>query len=304
MTSGASGLPGHPPPLSPPLATAPPPATSGASSFNGRIPPKAPSNPTNKNNKKNKPTKENASQDAAQINYLTTELNFAHTKIVSQDNTIKDLGFKVKILEDALKISEDKLNNDLRNKYFPRTDSCHVPPAPTCQNISRFHPNTMCPTFSLPSSCCCIGSHCPAAPPPPATGPHSGTTTTAKPTVPVNDSPAPNVQPSPNIQLPAWHDEITKVSSEIDSLRVDILQINSKVNFLSKTQKAEDHRSAPPTNPTSADINVEVDVNEADPGTDSDNSVNVEADEFVDEILILSENENILEQENVQVHLN
>ena len=73
----------------------------------------APSKPPPR--KKNK-ADTSTSPEAAQIDYLTTELNFTHTKIVGQDNTIRDLEHKVKILEEKLRISEEKLNSDLLQK--------------------------------------------------------------------------------------------------------------------------------------------------------------------------------------------
>ena len=77
-----------------------------------------------------------------QISYLTTELNFAHTRIVAQDNTIKDLEFKIKILQDSLKVSEEKLNSDLHKKYFgpvPPTmaTSCHYAPFQCAQQYRQ-----------------------------------------------------------------------------------------------------------------------------------------------------------------------
>ena len=140
---------------------------------------------------------------------------------------IKDLGFKVKILEDALKLSEDKLNSDLHSKYFPSSASCHVRSSNTCHNSSRILAHcscpTTCPTSSLSTSCCYFGSSSCLAPPP---APATCAAASAEPTVPLSSPPAPNLQPSPNSQVPAWQGEFVKISSEIDKLRVDILQMN------------------------------------------------------------------------------
>ena len=98
--------------------------------------------PASKNSAKK--AKPDASTESVQIDYLTTELNFTHTKIVSQDNTIRDLEHKVKILEEKLRISEEKINSDLHSKYFgvhgfqtSPTGHCHFPPSiPHCCQLS------------------------------------------------------------------------------------------------------------------------------------------------------------------------
>ena len=97
-----------------------------------------------------KKAKSPVSPEYAQIEYLTTELNFTQSKIVTQDNTIRDLEHKVKILSDKLKISEEKLNSDLHRKYFGPS-------------------STSCPLLSTPSHC----TLCPAHPPPPPAPPPS-----------------------------------------------------------------------------------------------------------------------------------
>ena len=115
--------------------------------------------PSGTNKKK---SKTNLSPEAAQIEYLTTELNFTHSKIAMQDNTIKDFEHKVKILREKLNITEEKLNSDLHKKYFgdttpglsASTSSCpcssgavSAPPYKPCQHLF----NNNCPAISV---CC------------------------------------------------------------------------------------------------------------------------------------------------------
>ena len=88
-----------------------------------------------KTNKKGhqKKNRTDVSPEAVQIEYLTTELNYTHSKIVSQDNIIKDKEHKVKILEEKLKVVEERLNSDLHGKYFGNRTSTGVHVCP-CMN--------------------------------------------------------------------------------------------------------------------------------------------------------------------------
>ena len=89
-------------------------------------------------------SKENTTPETIQIEYLTEELNYTHSKIVTQDGTIKDLEFKNKILRENLKIAEEKLNSDLHKKYFSTSS----------------HTTSQYPSFcqhSRPQACC--GAH-------------------------------------------------------------------------------------------------------------------------------------------------
>ena len=115
-------------------------------------------NPSSKSKKKNR-IDPNISPEAAQVEYLTTELNFTHTKIVQQDSTIKDLEFKVKILSEKLRISEEKLNLDLHRAYLgeshgrPPPHATHpVPHTGQCQGTC-YHPCTSHPPLLTSHHC-------------------------------------------------------------------------------------------------------------------------------------------------------
>ena len=81
------------------------------------------------NKKKGKEAQSSA--EKTQIEYLTTELNYTHSKIVLQDNTIKDLEYKVKIQAERIRISEEKLKSDMHGKYFGLPESS-VNPLKSC----------------------------------------------------------------------------------------------------------------------------------------------------------------------------
>ena len=118
---------------------------------------------TAKNKVKDKP---GLSPEAAQIEYLTTELNYTHSKIISQDNTIKDLEQKVKILTESLKMSEEKLNSDLHRKYFG-TANTH-----TDLKSHNWHPFTLGGTCCFPTPPCPPTSCCQRTPSHPSTPHH------------------------------------------------------------------------------------------------------------------------------------
>ena len=121
----------------------------------GPAPRQVPAPGNRKTSLKNKQN-QNLSVEAKQVEYLTTELSYAQSKIVTQDNQIRDLEHKNKILSDALKCSEEKLNSDLHQKYFPRQPTtcplhsqsfcqyqtmCRCPrPSPVCPGTSPTHP--------------------------------------------------------------------------------------------------------------------------------------------------------------------
>ena len=95
--------------------------------------------------------------ESVQIDYLTTELNYTHSKIVSQDNTIKDLEFKVKILEEKLRLSEEKLNSDMHRKYFGDSGvgQCSSCVHSTCHSRPSPSPPPLCCHSSAPSQPTC-----------------------------------------------------------------------------------------------------------------------------------------------------
>jgi hypothetical protein len=125
-----------------------------------------------------------SSTEKTQIEYLTTELNFTHSKIVLQDNTIKDLEHKVKIQAERIRISEEKLNSDLHRKYFGLPESSVNPPNPCC--------SSPCQNFSnkLNVSHCCSHfhnirpPHCSLSVPPASTCSTCSSTSSQNPCIP------------------------------------------------------------------------------------------------------------------------
>jgi hypothetical protein len=199
------------------------------------------------------------SSESVQIDYLTTELNFTHTKIVSQDNTIKDLEHKVKILEATLKLSEEKLSSDLHQKYFGISNRGVPSPSVTCY-------------------------HCPcAAPPPPS----------------CHRSPP----PQPPDQIPPQHaknvdssfaskTDFNQLRSVVDSIRVDILQLNSIVSSMS-----------PQSSIGASEANVSTTANKNPPQEPPEIVVDAEIhnmDDDLDRISLVSTEELVPEVETAQ----
>ena len=170
--------------------------------------PRQTKNPAATNRKK---PRTETSPENEQISFLTTELNYAHTRIVTQDNTIKDLESKVKILKESLRLSEEKLNNDLHNKYFGST----FPSASFC-------------SFSHQSPCnhSCCSTACPRTRPSPCSG-SSAPSSSAMPTQSYHASPSWSPQQSETEKK-----SYEKILSEINQMKVDIMNISSKVDSL------------------------------------------------------------------------
>ena len=146
----------------------------------------------------------------SQIEYLTTELNFTHAKIVTQDNTIKDLELKVKILTEKVKISEEKLNSDLHRKYFGNSSSESSPRTSPSPHSASCLPSPTCWMFS---------THCQQS--------RDGAIHTSK------DSDISKA-------------DLEDISKQINSLKVSVLDLKTKVNSLT-TVAAPPHNE--PTNP-------------------------------------------------------
>ena len=146
--------------------------------------------------------KPSLSPEATQIQYLTTELNYAHSKIVTQDNTIRDLEHKVKILSEALKISEEKLNSDLHSKYFGSTSS-HSFCTNTCTQPS--HPPPTC----WPRTC------------PPCSWSHLWPQQTQ-----AYSQPTPSTGPEKEInKIPSNNEELNRIAHELKDLKNDVHSI-------------------------------------------------------------------------------
>ena len=94
------------------------PAISSPSS----LPPQNSSSNTRKVTRKQKPTKDIPSDHETAIEFLKNELKTAQTRIVQLDFEIKDKDQKISVLLARNKILEEKKNDDLMNKYFPRTN--------------------------------------------------------------------------------------------------------------------------------------------------------------------------------------
>ena len=162
-----------------------------------------------------------------QVAYLTTELTFAHTRIVAQDNTIKDLELKVNILKESLKTAEEKLNSDLHMKYFGS-----APP----------HINT---GFGLPS----VSPHC-----------HPQYHLSACPSLQQCSCSSYNLLRADNVTcaLPSQSrqnsEKICKndlvasnVKTEIDAIKIDILDIKTKLDSLLVSPAGKPNNYCPPT---------------------------------------------------------
>ena len=189
----------------------------------------APSTNTTTNRTSRKPkAKANVSSEAAQIDYLTTELNYTHSKIVSQDSTIKDLEYKVKILTEKLKISDEKLNSDLHRRYFGQTDT-NLPVGPPCLG-TQCHASTSVPP---PQSCstCSQTPACSSRPHYYCQGYHGHPRLVPMPPPNSSNNQCKNL-PSSSQDNHTSQDLFTALKEDIDVLRVEILQLKTKVDSL------------------------------------------------------------------------
>ena len=227
-----------------------------------------------------KKNRANDSPDAAQIDYLTTELNYAHTKIVSQDNTITDLEHKIKILEEALNRSEEKLNSDLHRKYFSKSNfmgtSC-------CNQHLSPHSQTTCSSSRvccMPTpapGCCTSRSPCPPVP--------SSTLNCSIPSSHGNTGSETHINEIYTVaQVQAMQKDLEKLVSEVGIVRVDILQMKIKLKSLTQSQQGPglEQIIESSTTPQSSETVTLADVHE--PGeVDPSQFENAATDEFVPE---------------------
>ena len=204
-------------------------ASSFAPPSSGLAPEKSKTNKT-AHKKKNQA---DMSPEAIQIEYLTTELNYTHSKIVSQDNIIKDRDHKVKILGEKLKIMEEKLNSDLHGKYFgdKTTPGVHA-----------------CPCINYPSNCAHFShhvpvahQHCPLSQPTHATAIPTHFPRSGEVAAPRNNS------DQGSHSTCASKEEYDKLRDCIDGLKVDILQMSSRLSSLIPSQFSTNYsaREAP-----------------------------------------------------------
>ena len=212
---------------------------------------------TARNASRNKKKSNTLSPEMTQIEYLTTELNYTQSKIVSQDKTIKDLEHKVKILTEALKLSEEKLNSDLHKKYFgissPKSSSAGFPhpqmqPCP-CPPASYYR----CPPPSCPLSYSCP---CPAS---------------SENTSRVNK----------NVSTEQYKHQNNRVATDVASINRDLTFLKADMADLkTRLSEMESSRTKPtprPTfevvDPTNLDI-IEVEAEIHSPEENSNNSTN------------------------------
>ena len=182
----------------------------------GRPAKKASSITTNKT--KTKPRQEPSSEND-QISFLTTELNFAHTRIVTQDNTIKDLEYKVKILRESLRLSEEKLNNDLHKKYFGATASS----------------SSYCCGSQPPSNHSCYTTACPSPRPRPCSC--TGGSPTLPSIIPAQSHHPPSSNSSQlsetnTIDERALKTNFDNIVSEMNQMKIDIFNIKSRLKSI------------------------------------------------------------------------
>ena len=174
------------------------------------------------------------SSESVQIDYLTTELNYTHSKIVGQDNTIKDLEHKVKILTEKLKISEEKINSDLHRKYFGASSACHAPLGTSCPCTPHQTPS--------PHTCNCKLFH---------TG--------------LSES---------KQHKPIDKDEVDKLNGEIHTIKTDIKEIKSKLSTFTcpNLHKTPVQKVVTASNKSHETIEVEAEVHH-DNDNYADNSI-------------------------------
>ena len=170
--------------------------------------------PASSTNKKKSCQESSAEND--QISFLTTELNYAHTRIVAQDNSMKDLECKIKILKESLRLAEEKLNSGLHEKYFGTQY-----PQPSCCSWS--HPpshSSCCSTAcrSTRSGCAGISPSLHSVPPSQSHCPLSTNPTQQSET---------GVGNYKDIKT-----SIGKLVSQVDQMKIDIKNISSKINSI------------------------------------------------------------------------
>ena len=213
--------------------------------------------------------KANISPENAQIDYLTTELNYTHTKIVSQDNVIKDLEHRVKILTECLRISEEKLNSDLHKKYFGSHSSCTAPPPRSST------------TTAATSAHSCSSTPCP--------GHHSCHPQSCDPPAPScnHDSSCPDA-----LNSNTGTKELDKLAEELSIMKVDILQIKTKLESLTAPPVLKHPRISPGEVPEDQNlpenrIVVEADIHTTENSEDCspEDISTVSIDEIVPDIL-------------------
>ena len=136
---------------------------------------------------------------------------------MSQDNSIKDLEHKVKILSEKLRISEEKLNSDLHLKHFG-TSTGNIQPV-------QFYSCSHCPAPSPPTPAC--RSACPSRT---NTSPACSACRCSTSSSCSHDHA--NQDPSINGSSEKERNDINRILTSVDALKVDVLQIKAKLASL------------------------------------------------------------------------